>query len=215
MSAEVLLVRHGETGWNAEGRVQGQADAPLSAVGRAQAEALGAALAGGALGAITGAASSDLARASDTCTTLEGALGLTPGPRLPGLRERHLGVLQGLTWAEARQKQPDAWRAARSERDARIPGGGESFRDLICRMKGTLETLSAERPGGRVAVVTHGGAILAAYALADQTRRKVPGNASVSVFQIDPSKGRWKFKGYHGKLAGGGSGGTTSGGDVL
>ena len=198
---EVLLVRHGETAWNAAGRVQGQADPPLNAEGRRQARALAGALAGGALGPAPGgaSASSDLERASETCCALEASLGLPRGPRVPELRERHLGPLQGLNWAEARASEPEAFAAARGERDARIPGG-ESFGDVKARLKAAVEALVAARPGKRILVCTHGGVIMAAYALAGQRRRKIPANASVSIFNVDASAGTWVFKGYRGDL---------------
>ena len=193
---EVLLARHGETAWNAAGRVQGQADAPLNAEGRRQARALGA------LGpaAVSASASSDLERASETCCALEASLGLPRGPRVPELRERHLGPLQGLTWAEARATEPEAFAAAQGEGDARIPGGGESFGDVKARLKAAVEALVAARPGERILLCTHGGVIMAAYALAGQRRRKIPANASVSIFSVDASAGTWAFKGYRGDL---------------
>ena len=199
---EVLLARHGETAWNAAGRVQGQADAPLNAEGRRQARALAVAVARGALGpaAVSASASSDLERASETCCALEASLGLPRGPRVPELRERHLGPLQGLTWAEARATEPEAFAAAQGEGDARIPGGGESFGDVKARLKAAVEALVAARPGERILLCTHGGVIMAAYALAGQRRRKIPANASVSIFSVDASAGTWAFKGYRGDL---------------
>ena len=96
------MIRHGETAWNAEGRVQGQTDVPLSATGEAQARALVAALAGERFAALY---ASDLARVRQTAAPAARALGLEV--RLDaGLRERHYGKFETLTYAEARERHP-------------------------------------------------------------------------------------------------------------
>ena len=89
---------------------------------------------------------------------------------------------------------------SQGEGDARIPGGGESFGDVKARLKAAVEALVAARPGERILLCTHGGVIMAAYALAGQRRRKIPANASVSIFSVDASAGTWAFKGYRGDL---------------
>ena len=157
-STEFLLVRHGQTSWNAAGVIQGQADAPLDETGRSQARALGAAAASGALGAIQlPVLSSDLSRAADTARALadhlRGAASTTPAapPPIvtlhPELRERHVGVLQGVSRADAPATHRDAFRAFRSRDDAaRVPGGGESFDELWDRAVGFLERVAASEP---------------------------------------------------------------------
>ena len=157
-STEFLLVRHGQTSWNAAGVIQGQADAPLDETGRSQAQALGAAAASGALGAIRlPVLSSDLSRAADTARALadhlRGGASTTPAapPPIvtlhPELRERHVGVLQGVSRADAPATHRDAFRAFRSRDDAaRVPGGGESFDELWDRAVGFLERVAASEP---------------------------------------------------------------------
>jgi probable phosphoglycerate mutase len=108
----LCLVRHGETDWNAQKRIQGQIDIPLNARGRAQAAATAAGLAGQRFDAVY---SSDLARAWQTAQPIAAALGL-PLYAAPGLRERHYGRMQGLTAAEARVRIPSV-HAAYAARD--------------------------------------------------------------------------------------------------
>ena len=115
MSETVLtLVRHGETQWNAAGRIQGHLDIPLNATGLAQAAAIGERLGGEAFDAIL---SSDLERALQTVRPIVRHSEQTL-IREARLRERHLGVLQGLTGEEAAMRHPQAWQAFK----ARHPG---------------------------------------------------------------------------------------------
>lgn len=136
---ELLLVRHGETDWNAEGRLQGQTDRPLSAYGREQARRLADQLAGEKLDA---AYSSDLVRAVETAEIVGGRLGLAVVPD-PDLREKNWGSWEGLTPAE---------RAA-------VEFVGESTEEHAARMLRALRRIAERHPGGRVLVVTHGGSM--------------------------------------------------------
>ncbi|CAI5527544.1 unnamed protein product [Closterium sp. Naga37s-1] len=117
--AEIVVVRHGETTWNRENRMQGQTESDLSDVGRAQARAvrpassltlLAARFAGGDL-PFTALYSSDLRRAAETAEGVAEAVGMRGEQvvRLPGLRERNLGVLEGLVREEASRKHPEAY----------------------------------------------------------------------------------------------------------
>jgi len=136
----LLLVRHGETDWNAEGRLQGQTDRPLSDFGRQQARELAVELEGEELEAIY---SSDLARARDTAEIVGERLGL-PVRLDPDLREKDWGTWEGLTAAE---------------RD-RVEFVGESTRDHQERTLRALKRISERHPGGgHVLVVTHGGSM--------------------------------------------------------
>jgi len=159
----VYLARHGETEWNAAGRWQGQTDVPLNAKGRAQALALGEALTGAGLHRIV---SSDLARASETARVVADRLGMTIDSFDPGLRERSLGVFDGLTRAECETLHPEAWQAWLDHK--RPPSGAEADRDLAARV-----TAAIGRAVEQVAdvldpflIVTHGGAIRAAITAA-------------------------------------------------
>ena len=156
--ARVLLLRHGQSTWNAESRWQGWADAPLSDVGRAQAVAMAAQLAAGP-DRFTQVVSSDLARSLDTAAVVAGALGLGDVVVEPGLRERDVGDWSGRTTDEIDLIWPGAiaaWRAGRLDR----PPGGEHEPDFRARIVRAVERLAAE-PDGPVLVISHGGVVRA------------------------------------------------------
>eukprot|EP00197_Chlamydomonas_leiostraca_P008106 CAMPEP_0202867708 /NCGR_PEP_ID=MMETSP1391-20130828/9580_1 /ASSEMBLY_ACC=CAM_ASM_000867 /TAXON_ID=1034604 /ORGANISM="Chlamydomonas leiostraca, Strain SAG 11-49" /LENGTH=232 /DNA_ID=CAMNT_0049547771 /DNA_START=6 /DNA_END=701 /DNA_ORIENTATION=+ len=180
-AAEILAVRHGETDWNLGHRLQGQLDPPLNATGRAQAAALAEYFAGQRVHAVW---SSDLARAVQTAEALAAPHGL-PVATTPGLRERHLGLLQGLTPEEAVAAQPAAFEALRGGLTARIPGGGESAQDVHDRVAAEVQRIAALHPGQRVAVVAHGGVIHALHwrATGRPLGTRVV-NASVHAFRV-------------------------------
>ena len=136
---ELLLVRHGETDWNAEGRLQGHTDRPLSDYGRRQARELADDLAGDGLDAVY---SSDLARARETAEIVADRLGL-PVVCDPDLREKNWGSWEGLTPAE---------------RDG-VEFVGESTEEHGERTVRALRRIAESHPGGRVLVVTHGGSL--------------------------------------------------------
>lgn len=159
----LCLIRHGETAWNAERRIQGQLDIPLNPTGEAQARATAAALAGKRFDA---AFCSDLARAHATAQAVADALGLALNPE-PQLRERHYGLFQGLTYAEAEQRHPlDFARHSAREPDYAFPLGGESLAAFALRVEAALARIAALHAGGRVLVVTHGGVLDIAHRLA-------------------------------------------------
>lgn len=154
----ILLVRHGETEWNAERRVQGHTNSALSARGRRQAEAVAARLARTPLTAIY---SSDLSRALDTAALIAAPHGLTVTP-VPGLREKSYGVWEGLTEAEIQAASPDGWRRYHVERelDYAIPGG-ETWEQVRTRILNVLHLILADHPQPQdtVALVGHGGSL--------------------------------------------------------
>jgi broad specificity phosphatase PhoE len=152
--SRLLLLRHGQSTWNAEGRWQGWADPPLSALGEAQARAAAERLADAGLVSVV---SSDLQRARRTAELIAERLGLEVLPVEPDLRERNIGDWSGLTTTEIEQGWPGwlaAWRAGELER----PPNGESRDDIARRVLAVLERLAAG-DGGGVLVVTHGGVI--------------------------------------------------------
>ena len=156
--ARLLLLRHAQSTWNAEGRWQGWADAPLSPAGEGQARAMAAMLAD-LDEDFAGAVSSDLARSLDTARIVADVLGLGQVAVEPDLRERDVGDWSGRTTDEIELIWPgaiDAWRAGRLER----PPGGEHEPSFRQRVVGAVERLAA-RPGGPLVVVTHGGVIRA------------------------------------------------------
>ncbi len=149
------MIRHGETAWNAEGRVQGQTDVPLSAVGEAQARALVAALAGERFSAIY---ASDLARVRQTAAPLARVLGLAP--RLEAaLRERHYGKFEALTYAEARDRLPGDYARFRAKDLDYDFGSGESLRRFNDRSIAAISAIAARHTGQTVLVFTHGGVL--------------------------------------------------------
>ena len=149
------MVRHGETAWNAEGRVQGQTDVPLSPVGEAQARAVGAALAGQRFAALY---ASDLARVRQTAAPAAAALGLEV--RLePRLRERHYGKFETMTYAEARERLPEDYARFRAKELDYDFGSGESLRDFHRRAVDCVAGIAARHAGEAVLVFTHGGVL--------------------------------------------------------
>lgn len=144
---ELLLVRHGETDWNREHRVQGHSDVPLNATGRAQARALAEELADTAL---VGIYSSDLVRARATAEAVAAARPLEVVLD-PGLREKNFGSWEGLTDAEIAHRFPDAVRGRW--------GDGESTEAVSERALAALDRIRAAHDAGSVLVVTHGGTL--------------------------------------------------------
>lgn len=154
----VLLVRHGETVWNQENRWQGQADTPLSETGYDQARRLARRLRdeGPPVQAIY---TSDLSRARDTADILGRALGATP-IEASAWREMDIGTWSGLTTAEVATRHAEEWERLRQGED--LPrGGGETFAQFQGRLLQSSQRLVREHAGGRVVVVTHGGAVRA------------------------------------------------------
>lgn len=155
----LLLIRHGETAWNAAGRIQGQLDVPLSHTGIWQAGRLGQRLADERIDAIY---ASDLARAWLTAQPIGQSRQVDPLAE-PRLRERHFGVFQGNTLEEVAEKWPAdfaTWRAR--DPDWTIPEG-ESAKQFIARVLAALDEIVLRHPGATVAVVAHGGCLDVAY----------------------------------------------------
>ncbi|MDZ7700992.1 MAG: histidine phosphatase family protein [Halobacteriales archaeon] len=154
----VLLVRHGETGWNAERRLQGWAPVPLSARGREQARRLADALA--ERHDVDRVVASDLARTVETAELLAGPLGLEVVEDA-AWRERDFGVLQGLGYDAFDELRPAASLAVAGEDAVDVrPERGESLADLRDRVLDAWAALLAEAgPDETHVVVTHGGPI--------------------------------------------------------
>jgi probable phosphoglycerate mutase len=184
----ILLIRHGETAWNAVRRLQGHTDIPLSPAGERQAEALARALAGEALDAII---SSDLGRALQTAQAVA-----AQHPHLalhtdPGLRERGYGAFEGLLYTEIAERYPvefAEWQAR--DVDAVMPAGGraaESFRQFYQRCQDGIARWAARYPQHTIAIVAHGGVLECAYRAArglsiDGPRDFQVRNASINRF---------------------------------
>lgn len=155
MPADLLLVRHGQSTWNALGRWQGHGDPPLSELGRKQVRALAAALAGERIDAVV---ASDLRRAAETADIVARTLRLEVAIDARW-RERDIGAWTGLRREEIQAGWPDVYaRLAAGDPDA-APPGGESHRALEVRVRAAALELARGHAGGRVLVVTHRGAI--------------------------------------------------------
>jgi 2,3-bisphosphoglycerate-dependent phosphoglycerate mutase len=180
----LTLVRHGETEWNAAGRIQGHLDIPLNDTGLAQATAIGERLGGEAFDAIL---SSDLERALQTARPIARHSEQTI-LRDARLRERHLGVLQGLTGEEAAIRQPHAWGAFKARNPEAALDGGEMLGEFSRRVVGLIDELLRAHAGSRLLLVTHGGVLDAVYRHAIGMRLNAPRdfpiyNASVNVLR--------------------------------
>ena len=187
---ELILVRHGETLWNRERRMQGQTDVPLSEIGLKQAQAVGQRLAQEKFAALY---SSDLARAYATAEAIAQASG-KPIIRDKALRERTFGIFEGLTSPEIAERYPvENERFAAREPDYAMPGG-ESSRAFYERGLACLTRIAHAHAGERVVVVTHGLVLdtlyRAARGLGLIVRREAPlYNASLNTFRY--ADGGW------------------------
>lgn len=154
----LYCVRHGQSEFNAEGRIQGQLDTQLSELGRRQADAVAGALAACKVQAIF---ASPLSRARDTALSVAMATGLDVvfDDRL---KEINAGVFQGKLWSEIEVVFPEETRLWRSHDPDYAMPAGESRRDLMRRGKAALESLQ-DCGYERVAVIAHGGVVTAAF----------------------------------------------------
>ncbi|BDZ47066.1 histidine phosphatase family protein [Naasia aerilata] len=140
----LVLVRHGQTDWNLEGRIQGSSDIPLNETGRRQAREAGAELAGEHWDAIL---SSPLGRARETAEIIGAAVGVPDVLLEDALRERHYGAAEGLTGRQTEERFA-----------GRVPGR-ESREQVLARVHPALVRIAEERPGQSVLLVSHGGVI--------------------------------------------------------
>jgi probable phosphoglycerate mutase len=160
---EIFLIRHGETAWNAERRLQGHLDIPLNKEGERQAAALAQALSGETVDMII---SSDLSRAASTARAVAERHGL-PLHTDASLRERCFGAFEGLLYDELEAHFPDAY-AQWKVRDphARYPDGerrAETFAEFAQRAVEAVSRIAEMHRGKRIVVVSHGGVLDAVY----------------------------------------------------
>lgn len=188
---ELLLVRHGETDWNAERRFQGHADTPLNERGRAQALALADELTGEGIALVY---TSDLARARETAEIVAARLDAEV-LSLRELREIDVGEWEGLTWPEIEERYPEG---ARSWHDTGSGWEtGETYEELGERVVAALRRIAADHPAERVLVVAHGGTIRATRAFVEglsvpesRTRSRAIGNCE--VFRVVTEDGTFR-----------------------
>ena len=197
-ATDVLLVRHGQSAAARPEQpfplVDGQGDPPLSPLGQEQAAALGRRLAGAGLDALY---VTTLRRTLETAQPLLDATGLTPRVE-PDLREVHLGEWEGgLFRKHVAEEHPLALRMLAEERWDVIPGA-ESAASLAGRVQCALERIAAAHPGGRVAVVTHGGVIGQALNLATGSRPfAFAGADNASISQLVLTAQRWVLRRFN------------------
>ncbi|OZI45598.1 histidine phosphatase family protein [Bordetella genomosp. 4] len=154
---EIWFIRHGETSWNREGRLQGWQDIELNDSGREQAAQLAARMAT-VEQAFDALYSSDLQRAYATAEPISAGLNLRIRTE-PGIRERGFGVLEGLDLARIDELAPEA-AAARKSRDPNRPiEGGESLGQFQARVIATINDLAQRHTNERILAVTHGGVL--------------------------------------------------------
>jgi 2,3-bisphosphoglycerate-dependent phosphoglycerate mutase len=186
-NTRLCIVRHGETDWNAARRIQGHVDIPLNVVGHSQAAATAHGIVGEKFAAIY---SSDLIRTMQTANTLAGIAGVQVQAE-PGLRERHFGRMQGMTYEEIQAQ--DVVEAARfRQRDPYYDfGGGETLIAFADRIHATVERLATTHPGQTLLLVTHGGVLdiihrrISGRGLSAPRDFTVP-NAALNWIEIDP-----------------------------
>ena len=175
-----LLTRHGQSEWNALGRWQGQADPPLSDLGRRQAHE-----AARSLEAVDGIWASDLRRAAETAVIVVDDLGVGPVVLDADLRERDVGEWTGLTRAEIERRYPGFLA------DGRRPAGWESDEALLERAQRTLRRIADAARGGGVLVITHAGVVFA-----------VERHLGLDMTRLANVEGRWFTLGRNGLTAG-------------
>jgi broad specificity phosphatase PhoE len=175
-STRLLVVRHGQSEWNAVGRWQGRADVALDEAGRLQAAE--AAL---VLGTFDGVWSSDLQRAQLTAMIVAEILGIGPVQVDARLAETDVGPWEGLTQREVEEGWP-GFLAAR-----RRPEGFEPYDNAAERMMAALRDIARLHEGGEVLVISHGGVIRAARHLLNAPDGRLP-NLSGSWFTVDDDR---------------------------
>ena len=190
---EVLIVRHGQTQWNIRGIRKGHLDSELTEKGIAQAKALAQRLARERFAALY---SSDLGRAVQTAGIIAGVTrhSIITDPRL---RERHLGIFQGLSGEEIKEKFPEEYRRHRSLGPHYVITGGESALQQVERNVACLSELGEKHVGEAIVVVTHGGVVsgLFRHTLSipfDAPRRFEFVNAGLNVFAYE--EGHWMLQ---------------------
>ena len=180
-ATRIIAIRHGETAWNVDTRLQGHLDIELNPTGRNQARRVGHALARESISAIY---SSDLLRAWETARAIADATGRPLHPH-KGLRERGFGIFQGMTYAEIEATWPDQSRHWRQRTPNWAPEGGETLLAVRQRICNTANELAARHIGQQIVLVAHGGVLDALYRAATGQEVQAPrtwklGNAAIN-----------------------------------
>lgn len=189
---KVIAIRHGETVWNTEAREMGQLDSPLTNLGQAQAEAIALRVKTMPISKIF---TSDLGRAVQTAHPISVALGCEVTLD-ESLRERHMGIFQGLTKSEAKESYPKEWSEYQAKGAEYVIPEGESARQRLDRSVKAMTSIADNNPDEYILVVTHGGFLMGFF---EYVLGLAPGNgwrfsrrnASFNVFEY--SEGRWSL----------------------
>lgn len=160
------LIRHGETSWNTERRLQGHTDTPLNSRGEIQARQMAQALKNANL-SFDILYSSDLQRAVNTANAIEQLFGVQATIE-SALRERHFGVLQGLSIEQAPIAHPAIWQAHIARELDHDLAGGESILQFAARVEGVIEKLRMLHSGKTILLVSHGGTLDMMYRIASK-----------------------------------------------
>ncbi len=171
-AARLLVVRHGQSEWNAVGRWQGRADPPLTMEGRRQAAA-----ASRALGTFDGVVSSPLQRAAETAAIIAEHLGIGPVLTDPDLMERDAGEWQGLTRGQIEMEWPGYLE------EGKRPPAYEPNESMVGRVVGALTRIAERADGGEVLVVAHGGVVYALEESCGEHWRRIP-NLGARWFEV-------------------------------
>lgn len=184
-STRIIAIRHGETAWNVDTRLQGHLDIALNARGQWQAQRVGLALADEDIGAVY---SSDLSRAFQTAQAIarhgKDPVALAVRPHR-GLRERGFGIFEGQTYAQIGLDWPEESRRWRQRDPHFAPQGGETLVQLRERIRHTVNSLAEQHQGEQIVLVAHGGVMDALYRLATRQEIEAPrtwelGNAAIN-----------------------------------
>ncbi len=187
-ATRIIAVRHGETAWNVDTRIQGQLDIGLNAKGQWQVHRLAKALAHEPISAIY---SSHLLRAHDTARAIAGATGRALQTHT-GLSERGFGVFEGKTFAELEATWPEQSLRWRQRDPLWAPEGGESLTTLRERITRTAAELAAQHLGQQIVLVAHGGVMDVLYRAATGQELQAPrtwdlGNAAINRLLWTPN----------------------------
>jgi probable phosphoglycerate mutase len=194
----VILVRHGEADNNEQGRFGGWSDLGLTPRGLAQVVDAGAAVAARRPTALY---ASDLRRAHQTAEAIAAATGLAVVPD-PALRERSLGIFDGLAFADVEARHPALYAAMRRRDPDALPEGAEPVDTVFARVAGALDRLVARHPGETIAVVSHGIAIFHAFCHVTGLGSPARGhqvfalvdNASLSIVEHHRASPPWRLR---------------------
>ena len=180
-ATRVIAIRHGETAWNAQLRLQGQIDMELNDTGRRQALRLAHALADTGIAALY---ASDLLRATQTAQPIAARCGVALDTDA-GLRERNFGIFEGQRWVDLEGRWPEQARRWRERNGEFAPDGGEALTDFYARCVDSATRLAARHPGQTIALVAHGGVLDCLYRAAARIPLQAQrtwqlGNASIN-----------------------------------